>query len=158
MKIGERCFLQNQHGIHPNRWDLSGIIVDVLPHNKYTVKVDGSGRVTDRNRRYLRLFKHASPFIAEQTTSDVTKRLPSKPITEEVPVSETNPNESEFGATEELLDGDVSPDLSVGESTKCDDAEVPVSKEALALRRLRSHLPPGLNEKPDEVLGRLRPR
>ena len=36
------------------RWDRSGVIVDVLPNRQYRVKVDGSGRVILRNRRYLK--------------------------------------------------------------------------------------------------------
>ena len=50
--------LQNQHGAGKasKRWDRTGLVVDDLGHNKYRVKVDGSGRVTDRNRQFLRQF------------------------------------------------------------------------------------------------------
>ena len=50
--------LQNQHGAGKSakRWDRTGLVLDDLGHNKYRVKVDGSGRVTDRNRQYLRQF------------------------------------------------------------------------------------------------------
>jgi transposase InsO family protein len=36
------------------KWDKSGQVVEVLPHRQYRIKVDGSGRVTLRNRRFLR--------------------------------------------------------------------------------------------------------
>ena len=50
--------LQNQHGAGKasKRWDRTGLVVDDLGHNKYHVKVDGSGHVTDRNRQFLRQF------------------------------------------------------------------------------------------------------
>ena len=60
LKMGDRCFIQNQHGNHPKRWHSSGEIMETLPFDKYVVKVDGSRRVTSRNRRYLRLFKPIS--------------------------------------------------------------------------------------------------
>ena len=46
--------VQNQRGSHSNKWDLSGTIVEVLNFDAYVVKMDGSGRVTKRNRQFLR--------------------------------------------------------------------------------------------------------
>ena len=43
------------------KWDRTGRIVEVLPHRQYRVRVDGSGRVVLRNRRFLRLSPHAPP-------------------------------------------------------------------------------------------------
>ena len=47
------------------------MVVEDLGHNKYRVRIDGSGRVTDRNRQFLRLFKPAtftySPGITQTT-------------------------------------------------------------------------------------------
>ena len=64
LSAGDWCYIQNQTGNHPNRWDRSGVIVDVLGHDSYLVKVDGSGRLTKRNRRFLRQFVRASPFLS----------------------------------------------------------------------------------------------
>ena len=63
LSVGERVLLQNQQGSHPNKWDRSGVIVDSLGHDQYRVKVDGSGRLTIRNRRFLRAYTPASPSI-----------------------------------------------------------------------------------------------
>jgi hypothetical protein len=54
LQIGERVFIQNQTGTHPNKWDRSGVVLETLGHDQYTVKVDGTGRITKRNRRFLR--------------------------------------------------------------------------------------------------------
>ena len=50
--------IQNQHGAGKvsKKWDKTGVILENLGYNKYRVKVDGSGRVTDRNRQFLRQF------------------------------------------------------------------------------------------------------
>ena len=53
-KLGDRVFVQNQSGQHPTKWDKLGTVVEILNFDQYTVKMDGSGRVTKRNRRFLR--------------------------------------------------------------------------------------------------------
>ena len=57
LKPGQNIFIQNQQGTGKlsKRWDRTGLVVENDGHDKYTVKVDGSGRVIQRNRRYLRL-------------------------------------------------------------------------------------------------------
>ena len=35
-------------------WNKTGRIVEVLPHRQYRIRVDGSGRTTLRNRRFLK--------------------------------------------------------------------------------------------------------
>ena len=41
--------------------DGTGIVTEDVGNDKYTIRVDGSGRVLSRNRRYLRSFKPALP-------------------------------------------------------------------------------------------------
>ena len=48
--------MQNQTANHPGKWDRTGVIVECRPHDQYTVKIDATGRLTLRNRRYLRRF------------------------------------------------------------------------------------------------------
>ena len=56
LKVGDRCLIQNQAGNQPKRWDRSGIVTEVLPFDSYKVKIDGSWRVTQRNRRFLKAY------------------------------------------------------------------------------------------------------
>lgn len=63
LKAGERCFVQNQTGNHPKKWDRTGTIVEQGHHNQYLIKIDGSGRLTKRNRQFIRTFKPASATI-----------------------------------------------------------------------------------------------
>ena len=46
--------IQNQHGNSPKRWCNTGRIVEVGEFDKYIVKMDGSGRLTVRNRKFLK--------------------------------------------------------------------------------------------------------
>lgn len=64
LRIGDRCHVQNQSGNYPKRWDRSGTVMEDHGHDSYTLKVDGSGRVTRRNRQFLRRFVPASNHIA----------------------------------------------------------------------------------------------
>ena len=54
LKIGDHVLVQNQTGNQPTRWDKTGLVTEVLPHDQYLIRMDGSGRCTLRNRRYLR--------------------------------------------------------------------------------------------------------
>ena len=54
LKTGDRCSVQNQHGNHPKKWCNTGTVVEVLPNRQYRVMVDGSRRITLRNRKFLR--------------------------------------------------------------------------------------------------------
>ena len=44
----------SQHGNDPLRWDRSGVVVEVGTHDDYNVRLDGSGRLSKRNRTHLR--------------------------------------------------------------------------------------------------------
>ena len=64
---GDVVQVQNQTGPHANKWDMSGVVVESLGFDSYVVKVDGSGRLTKRNRRFLRpirAYKDAVPVLA----------------------------------------------------------------------------------------------
>ena len=63
LALGEKVFLQNQRGNHPTKWDRSGSVVEAPGHDQYRVKVDGSGRLTLRNRRFLRAYTPATPCM-----------------------------------------------------------------------------------------------
>ena len=49
-------FIQNQEGNYPCRWDKRGQVIEVKGYDQYIIKVDGSRRLTRRNRKYLRKF------------------------------------------------------------------------------------------------------
>ena len=69
ISMGDRCFVQNQTGNYPKRWDRTGVVVEVGQHDQYAVKIDGSGRITIRNRRFLRKFEPATMDIQPAPTT-----------------------------------------------------------------------------------------
>ena len=82
LSVGNSVLIQNQLGNHPKRWEKRGTVVEVLPHRQYKVRVDGSRRITLRNRQFL---KHYKPLIVE----DKPKPVISKPM-KETPDSSTH--------------------------------------------------------------------
>ena len=89
LTVGDRCFVQNQTGNHPKRWDRTGVVVDAGRNDQYTVKIDGSGRVTLRNRRFLRKFKPASMVI--QAAPSPVQDTPSLSIVKDPRQSQHTP-------------------------------------------------------------------
>ena len=91
LAIGENVLLQNQQGTSSNKWDRSGIVVESAGHDQYRIKVDGSGRLTLRNRRFLRAYSPAVPSIKQQQLSPLplatfTPHSKPTPITSPVTV------------------------------------------------------------------------
>ena len=54
------------------KWDGTETVVEDISHEKYSVKIDGSGRLKDRNRRYLGAFK-PDTLTSLQTPSPLTQ-------------------------------------------------------------------------------------
>ena len=67
---GDFVSIQDQAGNTPKRWSKTGRVLEALGHDSYLVKVDGSQRVTKRNRQFLR---RVEPFKADTNT-------PSMPV------------------------------------------------------------------------------
>ena len=54
LSVGDFVRIQNQTGPHPLKWDKTGCVVEVRQFDQYVVRVDGSGRITVRNRKSTR--------------------------------------------------------------------------------------------------------
>ena len=74
LNIRDHVAVQNQNGNHPNRWDKTGVVVERLPHRQYKIRMDGSGRVSLRNRKFL---KNILPVCSDP------KLMRSYPLTNE---------------------------------------------------------------------------
>ena len=59
LEVGDTVAIQNQHGNKPLRWDRTGTVIELGEFDKYLIRVDGSNRVTIRNRKFVRKI---SPF------------------------------------------------------------------------------------------------
>jgi hypothetical protein len=54
LEVGTAVAIQNQTGSNPTKWDNTGIVIENKPNSKVMIRVDGSRRVTMRNRRFVR--------------------------------------------------------------------------------------------------------
>ena len=54
LTTGDSVQIQNQTGTHPTKWFSTGVIAQVHPNRQYSVVMDGSRRVSLRNRKFLR--------------------------------------------------------------------------------------------------------
>ena len=61
LSVGQPVLVQNQADNHPRQWDRRGTVVAALLFRQYQVRLDGSRRLTLRNRKFLRTFVPVSP-------------------------------------------------------------------------------------------------
>ena len=74
LQVGDKVRIQNQTGPHPTKWDKTGTVVEVRQYDQYFVKMDGSGRVTLRNRKFLR--RYVPAIMPEQGHRSLASRTP----------------------------------------------------------------------------------
>ena len=96
--VGTVVQVQNQRGKDPLRWDRSGTVVESLGNQQYSVKMDGSGRVSLRNRRFLRVIE---PFLPRYISVD------SGPITHQAVGREGGEDQVVDDASEKSIEDQV---------------------------------------------------
>ena len=158
LKNGDKCLVQNCHGNHPKKWDLSGTIIEKKSHHKYVIKLDGSGKVTTRNRRYLRVYTPMSPYIGREETMPLGKEPAITARCDNEEIAEDAPNSSAdecYRPTLVPVNDSADPPLLVPDS----DAISPCTpvKTPLAVRRLRDHNESGPKLKMKNPMGRRAP-
>ena len=89
--------VQNQVGPHPTKWDKTGVVVEVKQFDQYVIKIDGSGRTSLRNRKFLRKFEPVVPtmkkFRIDDNLNYVPKAMNEQPLNEEAEqLSNKNPS------------------------------------------------------------------
>ena len=73
--VGDHVRIQNQTGNHPNKWDKTGVVIEVRQFHQYVVKVDGSGRISIRNRKFLRKYNPVHHWEPKRSILDDLKYL-----------------------------------------------------------------------------------
>ena len=53
LELGDFVSVQDQTGNTPRRWSKTGTVIEILGHDAYLIQIDGSLRVTKRNRQFL---------------------------------------------------------------------------------------------------------
>ncbi|GFO50205.1 retrovirus-related pol polyprotein from transposon opus [Plakobranchus ocellatus] len=171
LAVGDCVRIQNQTGPHPTKWDKTGIVIEVRQFDQYVIRVDGSGRVTLRNRKFLRLYHPViarSPVaqlpsptaIVTQTTPGVLTSKASAPATCPEPVNtpeqeqpRTPPDNNSQPPSDSFISDPVvdSEPINIPNTPATIADKSPLRKTARmpnALRALQPHNKPGLKESP----------
>ena len=74
LQIGTPVVLKNQSGRYPTKWDKTGVVV--RPHEQQVVKVDGSRKLTLRNRRFVRELDPGKTSLEDQPSTKSLSVLP----------------------------------------------------------------------------------
>ena len=106
--VGDTVYIQNQNGKDPKKWDKSGIVLEVQPHDSYLIKVDGSNRVTKRNRQFLRKYQAFYSDVGTPTSPPPTALSPASPTPATGPSSTPAPA-AQFPVSDTPATGPTSP-------------------------------------------------
>ena len=90
--IGDKVLIQNQAGRFATKWEKTGRVVETHANDQYTVKVDGSGRLTLRNRQFLK------KAVEHDLYGQVHQRVAADPQQSAVPDPKLTPNVPNTGA------------------------------------------------------------
>ena len=134
--------IQNQTGPHPLKWDKTGTVIEVQQFDQYTVRVDGSGWVTLRNRKFLRKYlpvhmptlkgtllklKEISPSHRDQPVSPTSTTVhvpPCQAPSDDMEIT-SKPEQTPTGDLPQLPTRDDTPDVSASSTLKPDQQRTP---------------------------------
>ena len=127
--------------------DRTGRIVEVLPFRQYRVRMDGSGRVTIRNRRFLKPVNEEKPrvLLPGPVTSEDDIVSPDSEANQ-TPLESPSPNLPEHNGPPADTQN-KGPDHPNNSDTKDSSARIPK-----ALRELETYNKKGLSEETSTLL------
>ena len=143
LRHGDRVNVQNQVGHHPTKWDRSGTVVECRPHDQYIVKLDGTGRLSLRNRRFLRRFEAQSPYICYPSPSAPTTSGQSVPALVVDLESPSRGHQPPLPLSPRALPAGVSPSKTPSSSTPASPLPVPSTYALPPLHMEESARSPG---------------
>ena len=158
LKLGQRVVVQNKTKRHFNKWNRTGTIVATLPYRQYHIKLDDTGNITLRNRRFikpttLRSNPTGGPFCGPHTGPCYPD---NKGDRNPVPIQGSSPNHialEQSGDTrtrEPLIPGSSPNDITLEhpglQGPHAHQGDVIPTREPLILRRLRPYNAPGRKE------------
>lgn len=135
LEIGQSVSVQNQVGSKPGRWDKTGVVVEKgAGPRQYLVRMDGSGRITLRNRRFLRkcssfadspypsvVVPESTPAQSRTQNQSGTQQATPDPITQSLP---------EHGVMEDSrVEGTVEEQVQPRSTDRADLLESPALQE-----------------------------
>ena len=94
LSVGDTVSVQDQVGTTPRRWSKTGTVVEIMGHDAYLVKMDGSNRLSKRNRQFLRRLTPYKCDVDEFTipTVDPDLHVQAPDSLVDVPVPQQSPD------------------------------------------------------------------
>jgi hypothetical protein len=137
LKVGDSVRIQNQTGPYPTKWDKTGTVIEVRQFDQYMVRVDGSGRITLRNRKFLRKYM---PVNAPAERRSILDDLPTKAKhNEPLPIDVFTPqpvhkemkdvNMPIKSSSEDLMKSPVTPHKDLETDDRSPEASTPVPSD-----------------------------
>ena len=87
LTVGNHVRIQNQTGPYPTKWDKTGVVIEVRQFDQYVIRVDGSGRMTTRNRKFLRKYIPVQSTPPRRTLDEDLRHLATLPPRPTTPTS-----------------------------------------------------------------------
>merc|ERR1712105_367527 len=116
LEVGTPVIIQNQTGNNPTKWDKSGVVLENKPHSQVLIRVDGSRRVTLRNRRFI---KELNPSLARMTHEPVKKTPRKKRVPKATHTVPETPHEQ------------PAPETQAGRTPACTAPEAPQPQDPI---------------------------
>ncbi len=143
LRVGDAVRVQNQVGPHPNKWEKTGIVVEVKQFDQYVVRVDGSGRATLRNRKFLRRYVPVKPRETPKSQhAKVLHSLPS-PFTQQTPAASQPPATA---TSPRITNNTAEPQGTTNNTTEPQDTTFNPSEQVvpvLPVQKTPPRIPPG---------------
>ena len=108
LQVGSHVYVQDLSGPPPHKWNKSAVVLECLPYDSYLVKLDGSNRVSKRNRVHLRCF---TPFSSTFQEDQAVKHHTSPPPT--IPEDALDPTPRRMPHLADTADEPRSPSLEL---------------------------------------------
>ena len=129
LDVGDKVFVQNQNksSKQHKKWDRSGVVKEVGDFDQYTVCIDGTGRLTTRNRQFLRQRQgdagNPEALFAQPTSSFVPTATPQTEPTQPQCEPPTPPNTSPDEGTSPTQPAESLQDVPLQDlsSTPCEE-------------------------------------
>merc|ERR1712106_404323 len=67
---GTQVAVQNQTGRNPTKWDKTGTVIETRPHSQVVIRMDGSRRMTLRNRKFVKQILPMTATTAPNNLND----------------------------------------------------------------------------------------
>ena len=96
LTVGQNVACQN---VRNKKWDRTGVVIEVSGFRQYRVKINGSGRISLRNRIHLKPLLHIKPHLPILLNGDLNQSVINQSETSNSG-SSSNPQSNERSITE----------------------------------------------------------